>query len=535
MGEKSTYESQITTYEIRTMKELQGIKPRKYQEDIAKTCIEKNTLVVLPTGLGKTLIALMIAIDRIKKFPLEKIVILTPTRPLAEQHKESFLEKLPEGWADIQLFTGTVKAEKRKKIWETADIIFSTPQCIANDLKNSLYTLKDVSLLVEDECHRCVKNYDYAYIAKRYNKEAEHPRCIGLTASPGSDPDKIREIGRNLSIQEIELRTRDSQDIIEHLQDLEFEKHEIDFPNEFVELREILRDVYKTYTDELRKRQFLFGQDNKISLIMLQNNLADQVKRNAHSPETFIGMMLCALAVKVSHGIELLETQTLKSFANYLKELDEQGTKKVSKGATRLARNPQFQKALSFAHAHLFKGMEHPKLRETIKIIRDEIKDNPGNKTIIFTQFRDTANIIVENLNRLSGINATVFVGQAKKNGVGLSQKEQKAMIDEFKDNKTNVLVATCIAEEGLDIPEVNSVIFYEPVSSAIRSIQRRGRTARLSKGKLIMLITMGTKDEFAHYTSRARERKMQTQIEKIKDELRRKGTLKEPTQIKLF
>ena len=71
-----------------------------------------------------------------------------------------------------------------------------------------------------------------------------------------------------------------------------------------------------------------------------------------------------------------------------------------------------------------------------------------------------------------------------------------------------------------MDIPEVGSVIFYEPVSSAIRSIQRRGRTARLSKGKLIILITKGTKDEFAYYTSRAREKKMEKSIKEIKEEL---------------
>ncbi|MDA3836567.1 MAG: hypothetical protein PF542_03005, partial [Nanoarchaeota archaeon] len=82
-----------------------------------------------------------------------------------------------------------------------------------------------------------------------------------------------------------------------------------------------------------------------------------------------------------------------------------------------------------------------------------------------------------------------------------------------------------------------NSVIFYEPVSSAIRSIQRRGRTARLTKGKLIMLITMGTKDEFSHYASRSREKKMAREIEKVQDELRRKGTLKDEInpQRKLF
>lgn len=519
------------------MKELKGIKPRKYQEEIAKTCIEKNTLVVLPTGLGKTLIALMVAIDRIKKFPLEKILILAPTKPLAEQHKESFIEKLPEDWADIQLFTGTVKAEKRQKIWETANIIFSTPQCVANDLKKGLYTLKEVSLLIEDEAHRCVKNYDYAYVAKRYPLEANHPRLIGLTASPGSDAKKIREIAINLKIEDIEVRTRDSADVKEYLQELEFEKHELEFPKELVELRAMLKIIYESYTDELRKRGFLFGPDTKIALIELQNKIGAQISRNIKSPESYIAMSACAQAVKISHGIELLETQTLESFSKYLDSLQDQADKKQSRGVTKLASNQLFQKIRSFTLANLHKGLEHPKLEEIIRIIRDEQKKNQNNKTIIFTQFRDTANIISRNLNKLKGINSKVFVGQAKKEGVGLSQKDQKKIIDEFKSGEINILVATSIAEEGLDIPEVNSVIFYEPISSAIRSIQRRGRTARLVKGKLIMLITKGTKDEFAHYASRAREKKMSTQLEKVKDELKRKGTLKDKIdpQKKLF
>jgi Fanconi anemia group M protein len=517
------------------MKELQGIKPREYQENIVKTCIEKNCLVILPTGLGKTLIGLMIAIDRMKKYPLEKIVILAPTKPLAEQHKETFLKKLPEGWADIQLFTGSIKAEKRKKIWKTANIIFSTPQCVANDLKNGLYTLKEVSLLIEDEVHRCVKNYDYAYIAKRYNKEAQHPRTIGLTASPGSDIDKIREIGKNLNIQAIELRTRESEDVKEHLKKLEFEKIEIKLTPELIELKNILQEIYERYIDELKKRNFLFEKDNKFSLIQLQSKLGDQVRRNAHSPETFLAMMYCAQAVRISHALELLQTQTLNSLTLYLKELDNKGTKKESKGIIKLTKDPQFQKALSFSYAYLKKGVEHPKIKEIIKIVRNEFIQNANSKIIIFTQFRESANIISKNLNKLGKIKSKVFVGQAKKNGVGLSQKEQKKIIEEFKNNKINVLVATCIAEEGLDIPEVSSVIFYEPVSSAIRSIQRRGRTARLSKGKLIMLITKGTKDEFANYASRAREKRMETIIKKIKNELKTKGTLKEPKQSKLF
>lgn len=519
------------------MEELQNIKPRKYQEEIAKTCIEKNCLVVLPTGLGKTLIALMVTIDRIKKFPLEKILILAPTKPLIEQHKESFLEKLPKDWADIQLFTGAINANKRKKIWKTANIIFSTPQCIANDLKKGLYNLREVSLLIEDEAHRCTKNYDYTYVAKRYSLESINPRLIGLTASPGSDEKTIKEIGKNLNIQAIELRTRESIDVKEYVKELEFEKHELEFPKELIELKTILKIIYEGYIDELRKKNFLFGPDTKIALINLQNRIGKQISQNLKSFESYLAMSYCAQAIRISHGIELLETQTLSSFSTYIENLQKQAEKKQSKGIVKLSNNPLFQKMRSLTLMHLRNGIEHPKIKETIKIIRDEINKNPKNKTIIFTQFRETAQILSENLNKLKNINSKVFIGQTKKEGIGLSQKDQKKIIDEFKENKINVLVATCIAEEGLDIPEVNSVIFYEPLSSAIRSIQRRGRTARLSKGKLILLITKGTKDEFANYAGRAKEKKMKKEIEKIKDELKRTGTLKEKriTQKKLF
>ena len=129
---------------------LINITPRDYQIEIVENCIEKNCLVVLPTGIGKTLIALMLVIDRMQKFPLEKVIFLAPTRPLAQQHFNYFKEHLPELFAQMELFTGKINAEKRKKLWERADIIFSTPQCISNDIKKRVYNLNDVSLLIED-------------------------------------------------------------------------------------------------------------------------------------------------------------------------------------------------------------------------------------------------------------------------------------------------------------------------------------------------------------------------------------------------
>ncbi len=500
---------------------LEKITPRQYQREIFETCVKENCLVVLPTGLGKTLIALMLTIHRMKQFPGEKVLILAPTRPLAEQHLNSFKENLSELFADIQLFTGEVNAENRKKIWQTADIIFSTPQCIANDIKKKLYSLNDVCLLVEDEAHRCVKNYSYNHVAKSYLEQAKNPRILGLTASPGSDQKTIKDICKSLSIKEVELRTRDSLDVKKYLQTLTFKKIELDFPKEFEEIRVLLNRINRDYLDRLKLGNFLHGPENKIALLELQKRLSSQLARNFKAGSVYSAISYCAQAIKISHAIELLETQTLESFFNYLKSLHEQAVKQQSKGVVRLVERNEFILVYSFTKELLIKNKEHPKIEKTIELI----KNRKNSKTIIFTQFRGTASIISRNLNEIDGITSKVFVGQTKKQETGLSQKEQKQIIEDFKENKINVLCATSIGEEGLDIPEVGLVIFYEPVGSAIRSIQRRGRTARLNKGELIILITKNTKDGRSYYASRSREKKMHTSIEQIKNQLKNKDT----------
>ena len=232
------------------MKFLKNIAPRKYQEKILETCIKKNCLVVLPTGLGKTLVALMLTIQRMEEFPGEKVVFLAPTKPLAQQHLDFFEQNLPELFGDMQLFTGMVKPEKRKEIWQTADIIFSTPQCVANDLRKNLYDLKGVCLLVEDEAHRCIKSYDYNYVARKYQEQSIHLRILGLTASPGSEAHKIKEICGNLSIEEVELRTRDSEDVKPYLQQLKFEKIMIDLPIEFIQIQDALVKLFNSYISD---------------------------------------------------------------------------------------------------------------------------------------------------------------------------------------------------------------------------------------------------------------------------------------------
>jgi Fanconi anemia group M protein len=466
----------------------------------------------------------MLTIERMKKFPEQKVVFLAPTRPLVEQHFNYFTKHLPELFAEMQIFTGKTPSSERKKIWENTDIIFSTPQCVANDTKKGLYNLKEVCLLIEDEAHRCLKKYSYKYVAQRYIKESKNPRILGLTASPGSDKEKIQKICKNLSVEELELRTRESEDVKQYLQELKFNPIKVDFPSEFEEMKQVLKKVYEEYVEELRARHVLYGPANKISLIELQKKIMHSLSFGEKNFNYLRGASICANAIKIQHALELLETQTIKTFNQYLKNLFEQAEKAKSKGIQQLVKKPEFNFVYSRTFELLAKNKEHPKLEKLIELVKEDFNKNPKTKIIVFAQFRDTVSIISKRLNEIKGVNAKVFVGQTKKgdekNLTGLSQKEQQSIIKEFSSGKVNVLCATSIGEEGLDIPEVNAVIFYEPVASAIRKIQRAGRTARLIPGKLIILITKNTRDEIYYWASFKKEKKMYSAIDTIKKDL---------------
>jgi len=507
-------------------KELK-IQPREYQKRILETCKKQNCIVILPTGTGKTLIAIMLAIERFKKFPLEKVLVLAPTRPLVEQHLKSFKKNLPEDWADMQIFTGKTQANERKKIWQTAEFVFSTPQCIANDLKKNLYTLEDVSLLIEDECHRCLKNYSYNFISQRYKEQAKNPRILGLTASPGSDKETIKKVCENLGIEAVEIRTRESEDVKPYLQELEFEKIDVAFPPEFQEIRFLLQEIYNDKVSELQHRKVLFSRPSRTTLLECQRKLFHSLNSGNKSPNIFLSVSACAQAIKISHAIELLETQSISSFTLYLKKIYKESNEGTSKAAKRIIQDKRFQKAFSLATTL---NLEHPKINKLKEIVEEKIKNEPKSKILVFAQFRDTVNKITLELNKIPGIKSDIFVGQAKKSHgknekgeektTGLNQKEQREIIEKFSNGEINVLVATSIAEEGLDIPEVSEVIFYEPIPSAIRSIQRRGRTARLFPGTLKILVTKDTRDATYYYASGAKEKRMHKAIQDIKDDL---------------
>jgi len=356
-------------------------------------------------------------------------------------------------------------------------------------------------------------------LQKNIKNKPKNPKVLGLTASPGTDKEKIKQIASNLGIESIEMRTRESDDVKEYLQELEFNVIKLEFPEEFKIIDNLIKNIYNKKIQELKNRKLLFAPPTKTNILALQGKIMSSITSGNKHFNMLMGASVCAQAIKLSHLIELFETQTLYTTINYIKSMFDQAAKNQSKAVKKIIQNKDFNLAYIKINELLAKNLEHPKLLE-LKSIIEESASNHKNKTIIFSQYRDTVIKISKEINSIKGINAKVFVGQAKKANSGLSQKEQQEIMEEFREGKINIICATSIAEEGLDIPEVNSVIFYEPIPSAIRSIQRKGRTARLMKGKLIILLTIDTLDEIFYYAARSREKKMYKSIESIKKDL---------------
>ena len=169
-------------------------------------------MVVAPTALGKTIIAILVAADRLQKVKNSKVLVLSPSKPLAIQHEDSFKEFFQQPFHALPL-RSPIQTDERVKRWEESRIISATPQTVESDLLNGRYDLSNVSLIVFDECHHGVGAYSYVYLASRYVQESNYNLILGLTASPGSDKAKIKEVCENLYIQNIVVKTEEDHDV----------------------------------------------------------------------------------------------------------------------------------------------------------------------------------------------------------------------------------------------------------------------------------------------------------------------------------
>lgn len=485
-----------------------AIESRTYQANILATAIEKNTLCVLPTGLGKTPIAVLLTARRLEDYPDSKILVMAPTRPLVSQHHTFFVKTLKLDEERFVVVTGVIKPGMREEIYREKQIIFATPQTIRNDLAEGRLSLEDFSLLVIDEAHHAVGKYAYSYIADKYRESAKHQRILSLTASPGGTSQKIREINRNMGIDEVEVRSESDGDVTEWVKKKDMEWVYVDLPESFIHIRSMINEEYQKRISSIKKFGLLRGRRvSKKDLLSLQKNLYRGLKEGDR--RAILIMSFVVQAIKLEHAITMLETQGITVLEKYWKKIREG----KSRSDERLAKNKSISSAMHLTHSLFEQGSKHPKIGKLCSIITQQLAERPGSKIIIFANYRESVKDIASSLHRVGNAKPVEFVGQRE----GMTQKEQNQRLSDFRDGEYNILVCTSIGEEGLDIPSMDLAVFYEPVPSGIRSIQRRGRVGRQRVGKIIVLIARGTRDEAYHWSGMQKEKSMQKTLHGMK------------------
>jgi len=466
------------------------VEAREYQIKIAENCLKDNTLVILPTGLGKTNIALLVCAERLNKEE-GKILFLAPTKPLIEQHKKTF-EELSEIY-DLKVVSGYIKPEKRKNLYEKGRVIFATPQTIVNDLNNGILNLENFVLLIIDEAHHSIGNYSYTNIAFKYIKDAKKPLILGLTASPGGKIKKIEDIKKNLFINQVEIRTELDKDVKKYIKEKELNRVEVNLPDDYEITKKIIEKIIK------QKVNYLFSigaiPTKKISkkILLDYHTLYSNKAKSLKKRELYFAISKISELIKLDYCLELLETQGKNQVLEYIEKLRTERTK--------AARNILLDNRFNIFIERVKKLSEHSKLIKLKELVEKEKE----NKIIIFTQYRSTVNEIKKKLEEIKNLKVGILIGQKS----GLNQRRQVSIIKDFENGFYNVLVCTSIGEEGLDIGGVEIAIFYEPIPSEIRQIQRRGRVGRLIKGKIYILITRNTRDEAYYWTAYHKEKKM--------------------------
>src|SRR2546425_1464498 len=501
-----------------------AVEERAYQVSIALASLERSTLVVLPTGMGKTVVAAMVIAEILRKRG-GKILFLAPTKPLVEQHAASLRDLLVV--ERIALFTGEVTSpEERELLWRENKVIVSTPQVIRNDLRAERFSLEDVSLIIFDEAHRAVGDYAYVDVAAAY-KQIPNRLVLGMTPSPGSSAEKILEVCGNLGITAVEIRTEYDADVVPYLHDLTIEPISVTAPDVSKEIRKLLQVVVDEQVDRLKKLGFLAGKAkvNRKDLLAVGDEARQRLDSGVKDGRLYGAMTAQAIAMEADHAIELAETQGLGSLRTYFENMEKDAT---SKADVQFLKHAKAREAIQLAEAT---EVEHPKLAKTAWIVREQLMAKRDSKIIVFAHYRGTADRITQELARIPGVQPMRFVGQASRGeDIGLSQREQQEILEKFKAGEVNVLVATSIGEEGLDIPQVDLVVFYEPVPSEIRTIQRRGRTGRSAAGRVVMLVTKDTRDEAYLYSARRKERKMHVELDRLRKALKQKIFVGEPS-----
>ncbi|KAH8100558.1 P-loop containing nucleoside triphosphate hydrolase protein [Cristinia sonorae] len=483
---------------------------RDYQFNIVKKCLFDNTLVAIPTGLGKTFIAGVVMLNFYTWYPEGKVVFVAPTRPLVAQQIEACHQTCGIPGSHAAELTGQNTRAARGRAWQEKRVFYMTPQTLMNDIRNGVCDCRDIVLLVVDEAHKGTGDYAYAQVVRYLMAKNPHFRLLALTATPGSTPEAVQSVVDSLHISHVEIRDEESLDLRRYMHEKRVEQHVLPMTGDILKISDLLASLMQPLIKQLSSRQLIRGHIDAKTLHPYRCTAAVNELRSRRDDQRWAYQPLSTLG-SMARAMGYLYEGSMSMCYNSLKSaFDDE--KKAGKKPSKMKENPLYQSLMTEMEEQRARGFTaHPKKEKMLDLIiqhfgaklsdenGQEVSGSDSSRVMVFSTFRENVDELVDMLNQHQPlIRAVRFIGQGvdKQGRKGYAQKEQMEVIKKFKAGEYNVLVSTSVGEEGLDIGEVDMIICYESQKTPIRMLQRVGRTGRKKDGVVHVLLAEGREDK---------------------------------------
>ncbi|XP_008059372.1 probable ATP-dependent RNA helicase DDX58 [Carlito syrichta] len=501
-------------------------KPRNYQLELALPAKEgKNTIICAPTGCGKTFVSLLICEHHFNNFPQGqkgKVVFFANQIPVYEQQKSVFskyFERL--GYKVTGISGATTENIPVKQMVENNDIIILTPQILVNNLKNgTIPSLSIFTLMIFDECHNTSKQHPYNMIMFHYldqklgGSSGPLPQVIGLTASVGVgdaknteeaidyicklcaslDASVIATVKDNL--EELEQVVHKPQKFFRKVESRTTDKFKCIMSQLMRAIENLAKSIYEDIESLSQIKNREFGTQKYEQWIVTIQKECSVFKMPDKDEESRICKALFLYTShlrKYNDALIINEHARMKDALDYLKHFFSNvraaGFNEIEQDLTR-----RFEEKLQELESiSRDPSNENPKLEDLCFVLQEEYHFNQETKTILFVKTRALVDALkkwIEENSNLSFLKPGILTGHGKTNqNIRMTLPAQKCILDSFRaSGDNNILIATSVADEGIDIAQCNLVILYEYVGNVIKMIQTRGRGR--AKGSKCFLLT---------------------------------------------
>ena len=506
------------TYKSREIDSLTRLVPRDYQRELFLSAMRGNTLVYLPTGSGKTLIAAMVMSCMKKLNPSKVMVFLVDRVPLAYQQSEKIKSQLTG--LTVETLVGEMESPQNGSIHQRLadnkiDVLILTHQIFLNFLAaedNPPIRLSDVSVLVLDEAHHCSGHHPYNKIMEYYKTTPNRfkPVVLGLSASPAGElevektREKLKKLLENLDCK---IAMPIESDLLLH----------VNIPNVIYETSDcknteqvILQLCTEDHIEHLIKSHLKDVPDRqRFEFPVFSSNFRGALRKlidSYHSnKKCFKALTVAEHAMHLLSVVEFCEVlgnqyavESLKECVHrivYAKSPKDCALKKL------IGSQPTFQALVYLAdqagranHARAVVMSDRYKILEKhIKQFLCQAQEDPTSRGIIFVSLRKTTFKLCKQIRKIPDVAETLnpypFVGHGQGSYDGMRWKdEQEKLLKEFRKGICKLLICTSVLEEGLDVPECNLVVRFEGAATLRALVQTRGRASRRRDSKFVVI-----------------------------------------------